>query len=456
MADGSLRFFPMAKILVRSRYFSGPLEVIVMRNMPHQLIIGNVIGSNADFPPNQAEEPQTPLTPQVEALDNTAASQDGSALAGHRADRVDDTTVEVDHLVSGAGGETAPPLAQETENPVRDQRQSQDGVVGAITRAAARKNGQANAPVNLPDFGALDKTVAEVRSLQEQDPTLTKLWAKVGVPPGDCFEKYQHAYINKNGLLYRRCRAASGLIPTEATQLVVPKILRDKVLEVAHNSILGCHMASRRTLARIETSFYWPGINSDVKRYCMSCDTCQRTVAKGTVRRAPMLFSQLAELPFEHMYVDLIGEIVPPSARGHRYILTMIDGCSRYPYACALKRITTETVVEALLGFWSHTGFPQKVTSDNGSQFVSELMEQVLKTLGIKHIRASPYHAQANGVCENFNKSLKTMLKRLCIEKVRDWDKFVDPCLFAYRETLTPVRGTPHLSSPRDATPRDQ
>ena len=100
-----------------------------------------------------------------------------------------------------------------------------------------------------------------------------------------------------------------------------------------------------------------------------------------------------------------------------------------------MKRITTETVAEALLGFWSHTGFPDRVTSDNGPQFVSNLMEEVLRNFGIKHIRASPYHAQANGICENFNKSLKLMLKRLCIEKVRDWDKYIDPCLFAYRET---------------------
>ena len=315
MADGSIRFFPMAKIQVRSRYFNGTLEVLVMEKMPHQLIIGNVEGSNANFAQEQPEEGQPMGAPQPE-------TREGAPVPTMRDPSPTRETLFEEYVEANVAGAQEIEGLSQTTGPLEG--------VGAITRSATRRQAQEENQGALPKFCALEKTVAEVKALQEQDPTLAKLWAKVGTQPADSFETYQHAYIIKRGLLYRKCKTASGLITSEATQLVVPKILREKVLEVAHNSVLGCHMANRRTLARVETAFYWPGINSDVKRYCMSCDICQRTVAKGMVRRAPMLFSQLAERPFEHMYVDLIGEIVPPSARGHRYILTMIDGASRY------------------------------------------------------------------------------------------------------------------------------
>ena len=45
-------------------------------------------------------------------------------------------------------------------------------------------------------------------------------------------------------------------------------------------------MGVRKTYDRIMHNFYWPGICGDVKRFCRSCDICQRTVDKGTVSRA--------------------------------------------------------------------------------------------------------------------------------------------------------------------------
>ena len=40
----------------------------------------------------------------------------------------------------------------------------------------------------------------------------------------------------------------------------------------------------------------------------------------------------------------------------------------------------------------------------------------------------------ANGLCEKFNGTLKQMLKKLCQENPKDWDRYINPALFAYRE----------------------
>ena len=47
---------------------------------------------------------------------------------------------------------------------------------------------------------------------------------------------------------------------------------------------------------------------------------------------------------------------------------------------------------------------------------------------------SSPYHPQCNGLVERFNGTLKAMLKKLCVERPKDWDRYLESVLFAYRE----------------------
>ena len=82
-------------------------------------------------------------------------------------------------------------------------------------------------------------------------------------------------------------------------------------------------------------------------------------------------------MPFRRVTVDLVGPFSPPSEKGHRYILTLVDYATRYPEAVPLKNIETETVAEALLDMYSRLGIPEEVLSDLGTQFVSKCMEEV-------------------------------------------------------------------------------
>ena len=132
--------------------------------------------------------------------------------------------------------------------------------------------------------------------------------------------------------------------------------------------------------------------------------------------------------------MDLVGPISPPSENGHQYILTLVDYATRYPEAIALKRIDTPTVAEALVDMFSRLGIPEEILSDLGTQFVSECMEEVNRLLSIRHLTTTPYHPMCNGLVERFNGTLKAMLKKLCAEQPRQWHRFINALLFAYRE----------------------
>lgn len=71
---------------------------------------------------------------------------------------------------------------------------------------------------------------------------------------------------------------------------------------------------------------------------------------------------------------------------------------------------------------------------------MSELMKQVTDTLGIDHIRTSPYHPQTNGMLERFHATLKSMIRKSSQEK-NQWDLYLPYACFAFRDTTHSATG---------------
>ena len=314
-------------------------------------------------------------------------------------------------------------------------RNPDDSVSGVETCAAAITRAQAPKNITVKSLVTKEVTVQtsitknKLAKLQQEDTTLEK-YADLedAVRKGD----YEIKYEKRRGVLYRIQNRVDGLGEC-SKQIMVPKTLR-KVMEVAHDSIFGRHLGIKKTKNRIQTNFYWPGMQGDIISFCRSCDVCQKTTAKGFVPHVPLEDMPLIDMPFRRVVVDLVGPISPPSEKGHRYILTLLDYATTYHEVVPLKNIETETVAEALMDMYSRLGIPEEVLSDLGTQFVLKCMEEVSRLLSIKRLTTTPYHPVCNELVERFNGTLKKMLRRLCNEQPRKWHRFVNPLLFAYKE----------------------
>ena len=71
----------------------------------------------------------------------------------------------------------------------------------------------------------------------------------------------------------------------------------------------------------------------------------------------------VVDVPFKHVAVDLIGLIQLASEAGQRYILTLLGYATRNREAVLMKRINTETVVEALVDIYRRLGVPEEILS---------------------------------------------------------------------------------------------
>ena len=115
-------------------------------------------------------------------------------------------------------------------------------------------------------------------------------------------------------------------------------------------------------------------------------------------------------------------------------MLTIVDLATRWPEAYPLKFTTSDDIANCLIQFFSRTGFPEVILSDNGPQFASDLTRKISCLLGIKQVFSTPYHPQSNGICERLNGTIKAMLNKIPIADGPNWDLILPCLLFAYRE----------------------
>lgn len=269
-------------------------------------------------------------------------------------------------------------------------------------------------------------------ALQKTDESLTKY---VDLAKKND-EKNGVSFDIQNGVLIRRFRHEQR----QVVQVLVPKSLRPKILAISHDIPGGGHLGVKKTLDRILASFFWPGINQDVRQYCDSCVECKKVTPVGRIAKAPLQDTPITTIPFFRCATDLIGPL-PESDVGNKYILTLIDYATRWVEAVPLRGTTSKIVIEHLVEIFARIGIPAELVSDGGPQFTSKVMEDALKLLGIKHSSASPYHPETIGLCEKINGTLQNMLKKVVENQPRAWDRFLPSVLFAYREVPQETTG---------------
>ena len=132
-------------------------------------------------------------------------------------------------------------------------RNSDDTVPGVETCTAVFTTAQARKDITVKPLVTKEVTAQtsitknELAQLQQEDTTLEKYAdLKDAVRKGD----YEIKYEKRRGILYRIRNRVDGLGEC-SKQIMLPKTLRRKVMEVAHDSIFGGHLGSKKTKDRI-------------------------------------------------------------------------------------------------------------------------------------------------------------------------------------------------------------
>ena len=286
---------------------------------------------------------------------------------------------------------------------------------------------------NLPPSGVprlSEIPQREIARLQQEDKSLRPLFARVGE---ERTGKVMEAFHVMDNILYRSWRTDDNTGWVDE-QLVVPEGYRQELIRLAHEAPLAGHLGVRKTVERLRREFWWPSMSASVANFLKSCHICQ-LVGKPNqkIPVAPLIPIPAVDPPFTRVLIDMVGPL-PPTSGGNKYLLTIMDTTTRYPEAIPVTSMKAKTVLKHLLNFFTRFGLPVELQSDRGANFTSNLFKDTLQELGVKQILSSAYHPQSQGALERFHQTLKSMMRKFCLEHERDWDVAIPFVLFAARE----------------------
>jgi len=288
----------------------------------------------------------------------------------------------------------------------------------------------------------LEGDVSDLISEQKEDPTLEPCWNQAAAGKG--------GFTIHRGLLYHQDKVEGQPV----CQLCVPQSRRDNVLRLAHESVFGGHLGERKTRERIRLSFYWPELRKSVLHHVQSCCNCQLRSRPITTDRVPITPVTRADVPFQVLNMDCIGPLDPPSAQGHKYCLCIVDNCTRWPSVYMLRSLTAKAVCEALIDLFTMVGVPKVIISDRGTNFTSQLTQEMLKSLGCSPRFNTPGHPEASGMVERFNQTCKNMLSHVVQQHQRMWHRYVPLLVWALREVPNATTGVSPYMLVYGRTPR--
>lgn len=266
----------------------------------------------------------------------------------------------------------------------------------------------------------------EVRRFQREDLWSSKVLQALEsgqVVGDDDFKDLVSRYRLEDGLLY----FSEG----DNLRLVIPSIFIPVYLRAFHDDPVAGHLGFHKVLDKLRARFYWPHMRKDLHLYLQSCHLCQARHAHSTPPSGSLQSIQVHR-PFELVAFDLIGPF-PVTASGNQYAIVLSDYLTRWVEVCPLPAATASHVADFL---YSHVilrhGCPERVLSDNGTHFTSEVIKVLVAKLQIRHSFTTAYHPETDGLVERLNRTFKNMLSKYINFQQTDWDQYLQFIRFAY------------------------
>ena len=155
---------------------------------------------------------------------------------------------------------------------------------------------------------------------------------------------------------------------------------------------------------------------AQAKEHVGKCCPC--LAFKARQQKTP-LENIMATHPLELVHLDYL--CLEPGKHLEENVLVVTDHFTRYAQAYVTKTQTAQMTAKTLWDkFIVHHGLPEKILTDQGHNFESQLVADLCKLMGTQKVWTSPYHLQTNGQCKRFTSTLINMLGMLPIHQKMD------------------------------------
>ncbi len=278
----------------------------------------------------------------------------------------------------------------------------------------------------------------QMQEIQHKDSTLSVIFAILNnqditdtqLHSVKVFINYLPTFFIKNDLLYSTS-SDKNKRDIDHARLVVPQSLRQEILHSCHGELASGHFGFAKTYELVAAQYFWPTMAQDIRLFVTSCLDC--ATAKPSPTSTSYLKPIVTTYPWQVVSTDILGPF-NVTKRGHKYIITFNCLFTKFVEAIAICDGSAETTARVFVDtILSKYGPVESLLSDQGSNYMSKHMDEVLKLTSTSRLRTTAYHPQSNGQAERINRTLAAQLRIFVNEFADDWDQYLQPLMYAIR-----------------------
>ena len=206
--------------------------------------------------------------------------------------------------------------------------------------------------------------------------------------------------------------------------IVMPQLFQHEILYRAHDE--SGHQCVGKVLARLQERHTWPGIKRDVVNHIKRCLTCQQ--AKHPAGNPCYPLQNINSSNFNDL-VQFDNLKLCKTASGNTGLLVIIDHFTKFAEAipCAHDEYDAQTTAKIILNKW----FARHGTPARRQNFTAEIAQELMKASQVTKVTSTPEHPRGNGLVEQQNRTLLTLLRVYTSRRMQDWDEHIDGVLGA-------------------------
>ena len=244
--------------------------------------------------------------------------------------------------------------------------------------------------------------------------------------------KYDTEEYEKEKLTIHRDLLYFQQTETSPKRLVVPQQQHEEITKLYHS--FG-HFGITRSYKILKERLFWVAMKQTVIMICTMCERCQKAKTVPTKNKGPLTHMQTPSRPMHQLSIDFLQ--IDTRAQTKCKILTCVDEFTKFAFGIIIKSENAVKTAEQLYKqIYTKYGIPEVVHSDRGATFLSKVLRELNKILGITHTVTTAYRPQSNGTCERLNGTIIDRIRTLNPQEKPRWHMHLDSLMLAYNSTV--------------------
>uniref|UniRef100_A0A1A8CHQ9 Gypsy retrotransposon integrase-like protein 1 n=2 Tax=Nothobranchius kadleci TaxID=1051664 RepID=A0A1A8CHQ9_NOTKA len=251
-------------------------------------------------------------------------------------------------------------------------------------------------------------------------------------------KRYAQKFIIDEGKLYY-----VGPKKDEKREVVIEAERKRQIFLDCHFNDIGHHLGQKKTVHRIQSSYYWLGIIKDVVDWIKVCETCRHT--ERIKNQSRTIRPIKVDAPWDIVGIDVLGPF-PETQQGNRSVLLIVDYFSKWPEAFPMQKTDPLSVARCVSKCIFRFGTPKTMVCTQSPDFCDRVTQLLCERWNLVQKVSPMTQPQLNPLHDNTSPQMKEAVVQMVEEKQEEWDDFLDALLFLFRTSTNPTtKFTPYM-----------